>query len=98
MIIKFAKPKAPTLEALPPVIVQDVVIIQELYPNISNKIAALWGSVQLHKFLNQMIIDDRGNRQGFPQPIISALMRVFQYHTRVVPHALPQDDTWDHVL
>lgn len=98
MAIKIATPKAPPVQDLPAVIAADVVTIKELYPNISNKIAALWGTVQLHKFLNQVIIDDRGNRQGFPQPIISALMRVFQNHSKVVPHALPPDDTWDHVL
>jgi hypothetical protein len=98
MVIKIATPKAPPLGTLPNAVQPDVIIIGELYPNISNKIAALWGSVQLHKYLNQVIIDDRGNRQGFPQPIISALMRIYQHHTTVLPDALPPDSAWDHVL
>lgn len=98
MAIKICAPKAPPAQLLPPVIEPDVSVIKEHYPIISNKISALWGTIQLHKFLNQVIIDDRGNRQGFPQPVISALLRVYQYHTRLVPNALTPDDTWDHAM
>lgn len=98
MAIKIASPKTPTLDALPAAVVPDVSVIREHYPNIGNKISALWGSVQLHNFLNQIIIDDRGDRQGFPPPIVSALLRIYQYHTTLVPQAIPPADTWDHVL
>jgi hypothetical protein len=98
MAIKIATPKAPPIEALPPVIQPDVLIIREQYPNIGNKIASLWGSVQLHKYLNQIIIDDRGGRQGFPQPIISALLRIFQHHSTLVPVNVGLDGTWDHAM
>jgi len=96
MAIKIATPKAPPVEALPPVIQSDVLIIRAHYPNIGNKIAALWGSVQLHKYLNQIIIDDRGDRQGFPQPVVSALLRIFQHHSSVAPADAAMDATWDH--
>lgn len=96
MAIKIATPKATPVESLPLVIQPDVLIIREKYPNIGNKIAALWGSAQLHKYLNQIIIDDRGGRQGFPQPIVSALLRIFQHHSSLVPIHVGMDSTWDH--
>lgn len=95
MAIKIATPKAIPSQAMPPDIAPDVSIIQENYPGIGNKITMLWGSVQLHKYLNQLIIDDRGDRQGFPAHVISALLRIFQFHTSLVPETIVTGGIWD---
>ncbi len=96
MALNIVVPKAPPAPALPRGIASDYSAIQEQYPSISAKIAQMWGSVTLQDYLNKIIIDDRGGRQGFPVSILSALMRLYEYHGSLVPDTRT-GGTWDHV-
>ncbi|MBI4807651.1 MAG: hypothetical protein HY799_01685 [Nitrosomonadales bacterium] len=88
MAIKIVAPKAP--------VAPDVSLILEHYPKVGEKIAVMWGSQELHKYLGDTIFDARGGRQGFPMSVVSALLRLFQYHSTLIPGS--EDDAWDHVL
>lgn len=96
MAIKIVTPKAPPAPTMPARVAPDYSAIQEHYPAISAKIALMWGSVGLQSYLSKIIIDERGGRQGFPMHILSALMRLHDYHATLVPET-PSGDTWDHV-
>lgn len=98
MAIKIVVPKAPVAPALPAAVAGNVSLIREQYPKIGDKIAVMWGSVELHKYLSEIIFDARGGRQGFPAPVISALLQVFEQHSALLPKSDDEDDTWDHVL
>ncbi len=85
MNIKIAIPKAPLPPSeLPPVVLPDVTLIQDQYPHIAGKIRLLWGSAALHNFLNDLIFDGRGDREGFPTAIAAALLRVHKENDKLV--------------
>ena len=97
MAIKIATPKAPTAPALPPDIAPDFALIQEDFPKIGEKITLMWGAVVLQQYLSKIIFDERGGRQGFPMPVVSALMRLYEYHGTLMPEAKAGDD-WEHIV
>jgi hypothetical protein len=45
----------------------------------------MWGYVELQKCLSNIILDDRGDRDGFPKPVLDALMEIHRRHASVVP-------------
>lgn len=97
MAIKIAIPKARSAPVLPPDLTTDFSLVREQFPKIAEKITALWGSVVLQEYLNKTIFDERGGRQGFPLPVVSALMRIFDYHGTLMPENKTGDD-WEHVV
>ncbi|MFN0040531.1 MAG: hypothetical protein ACKVP2_13550 [Burkholderiales bacterium] len=46
------------------------------YPRILDRIALLWGTPNLEKYLQELIVDSRGNRAGFPPEVMLELGRV----------------------
>jgi hypothetical protein len=64
------------VSTLPADIAQEVALIQEQYPRISEKINQLWGSPELRVFLDSILFDERGDRHGFPATVASALLRI----------------------
>jgi len=65
---------------IPPDVAQDISVIQEQFPRISEKIVQLWGSSELRVFLDSILFDERGNRVGFPSVVASALLRIHKNH------------------
>jgi|GEM_PF-4468583 hypothetical protein len=61
---------------LPSDVAQDISLIQEQYPRISERITHLWGSSELEVFLDSILFDERGDRHGFPASVASALLRI----------------------
>ena len=82
---------------LPAEVAHDVSVISVRHPRISETITKLWGSVVLHDYLNSIIFDDRGGRQGFSEPTASALFRIFEGHRNLV-QAANSGDIWDVIL
>jgi hypothetical protein len=46
----------------------------EDYPRISSRIEQLWGTADCEAYLNSLVIDTRGNRQGFPPAMMEELL------------------------
>jgi hypothetical protein len=97
MPISLTAPNAPLPPVVPPAVAQDVSLINESYPNIGQKIMAVWGTGELHRYLGTLIFDERGGRHGFPEAIVSALFRVYETDRKVVPEG-GKGDLWDVVL
>lgn len=96
MAINIVTPKAPQAPALPPGLAADFALVQERFPKIGEKISQIWGTVGLQSYLSKTIFDERGGRQGFPMPIVSALMRLHEYHGTLVPEdAASAGQVWD---
>jgi hypothetical protein len=55
----------------------------------------LWGSDMFNEYINNILNDTRdGKRQGFPKPILEALMGLQNTHHRFFPHLIkPSDPT-----
>jgi hypothetical protein len=97
MAITLTAPKAFSSPDLTKSIAQDVSTIVERYPKIGEKIKQSWGSGDLRNYLNSLIYDERGGRQGFPENIVSALFRVYESHTILYPE-IKRGDIWDVIL
>lgn len=85
MVIRITTPKPLPVPVLPDDIAPDVCFIQNRYPKVGNRIVLMWGSVELQKYLRTTIFDERGGRQGFPQPVISSLIRIYGFHESLLP-------------
>ena len=46
----------------------------EDYPRICARVQQLWGTAECEGYLNTLVIDTRGNRQGFPPPMMEELL------------------------
>lgn len=85
--VKKAEPSSPEI---PP-----RQIIKEKYPRLSPKIELLWGSPELQHFLEQTLFTDRPNRQGFPPDVMSALMKIYAEHTKLMEaKGFINNDVW----
>ena len=64
------------------------------FPRIVNRIARLWKiPLQMDRCFDDLLTDNRGNRQGFPLSVLSELSTLKDYYnTRVFP---PRRGVWD---
>jgi hypothetical protein len=55
--------------------------LEAKFPRIAETIRDLWGSARLDRYLDQLLIDDRGNRNGFPPEVVEALLVLSRRHS-----------------
>lgn len=72
MVVRKPVASPPRPEAFP--------IVARAFPRIASRIRELWGTPACDQYLDQLLIDDRGNRQGFPPPVVSALLALSERH------------------
>ena len=80
----ISNPKSFPANKVPAEIIAEVLILIENFPRIGNRIVLLWGSIDLQNYLNTLIVDERGGRQGFPHPVAEALLRIHTKHSKIV--------------
>jgi hypothetical protein len=60
--------------------VQPTVLLRQ-YARIANVIAAAWREPKsLRSYMDCLLTDDRGNRQGFPPDVLRELLALREYH------------------
>src|SRR5512145_2190272 len=64
------------------------------HPRILERIAQLWGTSQLDGYLQELLIDSRGGRQGFAPEVMSDLMFLHGLHLDSKEQAHPPTDVW----
>jgi hypothetical protein len=52
----------------------DVRCALEDYPRICDRVQQLWGTADCEAYINTLVIDTRGNRKGFPPPMMEELL------------------------
>jgi hypothetical protein len=55
-------------------------IVRSKFPHIAERIGSLWGTKACDAYLDELLIDDRGNRQGFPPEVATALFKISREH------------------
>ena len=55
------------------------------YPRIVEKIAALWGTAGMAPYFNDILFDDRGDREGFPPDVMMELFALSDFHESSKP-------------
>jgi hypothetical protein len=57
-----------------------IATMKTLFPRIHQQLVALWGTLQGEAYLDGLIVDERGNRQGFPADALRALLVLQRVH------------------
>ncbi|MCU0840366.1 MAG: hypothetical protein MUC79_01435 [Thiobacillaceae bacterium] len=60
--------------------------IEARYPHVAAKAVAFWGTEQFLPYVNELLTDDRGNRQGFPFETLQELHFLKELHLEAYPH------------
>ncbi len=68
------------------------------YPRIANRLAVCWADPVLTDLvLDDLLIDRRGGRQGFPAPVLADLLALRELHERR-PRVHAAEDPWSQRL
>jgi hypothetical protein len=71
-----------------------VAVLKTKFPRIHQNIVNLWGRPDGETFLDNLIMDDRGGRQGFPQDAMAALLLLQRVHFQKFG-TFKKVDPWD---
>jgi hypothetical protein len=71
----------------------------EHFPHVLNKIAAAWGNVPAMEALmtEDLMVDNRGNRQGFPFKILVEIQALHHAHQAHFANGASAPSAWDSV-
>lgn len=64
-------------------------IIERQFPRIASTIRDQWGKRSLDDYFAQLVVDDRGSRQGFPPDVLVAILEVARLHGEQYRFAKP---------
>ena len=54
--------------------------LEKQFPRIVEKITLMWGAKEFPDFLSTLMIDRRGDRQGFPFDVLEEMMFLTEIH------------------
>ena len=66
-------------------------IVEARFPRIAEVIQTLWGTPELDSYFDKLLIDDRGDRAGFPEDVITALFTLSRQHIEQFGFRTPSD-------
>jgi tankyrase len=71
--------------------------LESQFPHIFNKLVELKDNNQFSQYLNDVIFDSRGGRQGFPPEVVSELWKLQWHRMRVDTgkNSEPKQDYWN---
>lgn len=69
-------------------------VLQERYMRILNRISDLWGNPDLDGYFEDLLIDRRGGRQGFPKEVLNDIMRLQVAHLDHMASKAQGGDIW----
>lgn len=82
-----------TPEELPPATIQWIIHLPALcrplhltrsFPKIANRMALVWSDAELAQgYFNELLMDTRGGRQGFPREVFDDIMRLQQHFNKL---------------
>lgn len=86
-----APPPPPPPPKIPP-----RALLKDKFPRILDRVELLWGTLELHKYLEQTLFTERNNRQGFPRDVMQALGDIHNEHRQVLKSKrMVFEDVWD---
>jgi hypothetical protein len=54
--------------------------VEKRFPRIAEKIVLMWGAAEFPQYLSTLMIDKRGDRQGFPFDVLEEFMFLNEFH------------------
>jgi len=88
---ELLKPTFKWAATLPP-IVQPLALMRR-FPRIANQLAAVWSETpSVRSYLDSLLVNDRGHREGFSPEVLRELLSLRLYHESLHPQEL---SVWD---
>jgi len=67
----------------------------EKYPRIIERISILWGTIGMSRYFNEILFDERGDREGFPPEVMAELFALSNYHESTKPSRSALESAWN---
>lgn len=87
--LPLAEPPARTLHPGPAVSHARAAI--EAYPHLLQPLCTLWGHPEFDRYVNRLVVDDRGGRKGFTAEVVEELLFLAQLNHQFCPSWSPRD-------
>ena len=71
--------------------------LEARFPRIAKTVRELWGTRELDDYLDRLLIDERGDRHGFPPEVVEALLALSHRHAEKFRFRAPGDHDWKNV-
>jgi len=71
--------------------------LEAKFPRIAKTVRELWGKRELDDYLDRLLIDDRGNREGFPPEVVEALLALSHRHLERFRFRMAGERDWTNV-
>ncbi len=69
--------------------------LEQQYPRVLSRIVELWYSVAIEDYLTKLLMDDRGDRHGFPPDVASELFTLSLVHAKLRSQKDPSTEIAD---
>jgi hypothetical protein len=63
----------------------------EAYPHLLQPLCTLWGHPEFDRYVNRLLVDERGGRKGFSAEVVEELLFLAQLNHHFCPTWLPRD-------
>ena len=73
----YAPPAEAKQEETPPLF-----IIRAQYPRVAKAIELMWGSKEMDTYFNRLVVNERGDRAGFPRDVMAAILKLSADHAK----------------
>jgi len=97
--LNFDLPTQKTVEPAklaPPPKVDPRELLKEKFPRIYEQVAQSWGSLNLHRYFQDLLTTHRPGRQGFPLDVLRAITELHDEHQELLKkRGLIRLDIWD---
>ncbi len=59
------------------------------FPHVFERLLQLWGSDEMHTYLDELMMSKRPGRQGFPDTVATEIWELSSVYARLHPSSLP---------
>jgi hypothetical protein len=68
-------------------------IVEQTYPHVLEKISSLWGSIELERFFDELLLTQRTDRQGFSVDAFGEILALVSVYRKLgLTHEPPKKD------
>ncbi len=54
--------------------------VEKRFPHVARNITLMWGCPEFIDYINKLIVDDRGGRQGFQTEVLDEMLFLHRLH------------------
>lgn len=69
--------------------------LERRFPHIAGNVVQKWGKPDLLRYLDALMVDERGGRQGFPFDVLQDIMLLMEIHNLNHPRGGANSHPWD---